>query len=228
MSKFENKLRKRTERYIVAAPLLTDLANIGEFTVVAYKKFKGLRISDRQTILPVYDDLIVTQSYNVGGAVVDGSIALIDLFSGELLTDFDISSIEFDDNQQSIILIRDGLRGLFDMAQRRIVLDTRYETITREPGTRFSWTFSPHDGYAIIDRLSDNKIELGHGIEACFDECHGHIFVVRGGTVRMLDYDGMEDAEGYRKLLVKLGGRLTLYNSTFAISVIADVYGNIL
>jgi hypothetical protein len=64
--------------------------------------------------------------------------------------------------------------------------------------------------------------------DECFDEIHGHIFITKDGKVQLITSDGLSDMYAYRELLVSLGGRITLYNSTHGVSIIADVYGHVL
>lgn len=228
MSRFDEKINKRLDRFYSGSTEVSSIINCGPFTVVTQRKFKGVYVNGNPGVYPVYDDVALDPGLNIGAVFIDGMAALVDLYDGSLLSDFEYDRIEFSSAEHSIVVYKEGLKGLFDVAKRQLVLKAEHKEINTDAGTRFTWTYSPSEGYTVLDSIKNKRIYLGHSPEICFDECHGHIFILKDGMVRMLTEQGMDDVYGYRELLASLGGRITLYNSSRAISAVADIYGAIL
>lgn len=227
-TKFDTRLSKRLERMIASPEAVIACGNAGPFIVISQRNFKGLSLDGAEMVAPVYDDILAHPELNVAAVMMDGLWAIIDIFEGHLLTDFEYDSIEFAPADHCVVLMRDGKKGLFDVITRSVSRKAEYYEISKAAGTRYTWSYSPIKGYEYYDSLEKRSIPLGHGVDECFDETHGHIFVIRDGMVQMLTTDGLRDIVGYRRLLAANGGRLTLYNSSRGVSVVADIYGNIL
>ena len=228
MSIFDDKITKRLERLASRMNDIGIIYNDGAYSVVANRKYKGVSVKGAVTVQPVYDDVRVHPLLVAGAVIIEGKIAIIDLHSGELLTDFKYDDIAFEPAQHSIVLYKDGLTGLFSVSNKRIVEEPSYSDMNRTVGNRYGWMYSPVDGYVISDNKTGERTALGFDVDECFDETHGHIFILRNDRILMLTSDGMEDVFGYRQLLSKLGGRITLYNSSRCVSAIADIYGYVL
>ena len=228
MSRFDEKLESRTDRFLDLGPDVERHSSYGPFTIIGQRRYKGVEVDGAKGVLPIYDDVKIDGDLNVGAVFMEGKAALVDLYEGTLLTDFDYDDVEFSAADHSVILKKEGRKGLFDVQTRNVVMDTAYHEINRNVGQRFSWSYSPEAGYEINDSLKDRTIQLGKGVEECFDEKYGHIFVLRDGRIQMIDDEGYSDAKGYRSLLASLGGRLDLYNSVKGILVTADIYAHII
>lgn len=228
MSIFDDKIMKRLERFASRNSDMVIVANEGSYSIISNRKYKGVSIDGAITVPPIYDNLQLHPLLIAGSVEIEGKKAIIDLYSGELLTDFKYDDIAFEPTQHSIKLYKDGLTGLFSVANKCVVEEPSYSDMNRNGCGRYGWMYSPVDGYIISDRVTGEKTSLGFDIDECFDETHGHIFILKHGKVRMMTADGMEDVYGYRKLLSSIGGRLTLYNSSSGVSAIADIYGILL
>lgn len=228
MSIFDDKITKRLERLASRMNDIGIIYNDGAYSVVANRKYKGVSVEGTVTVQPVYDDVRLHPLLVVGAVIIEGKTAIIDLHSGELLTDFKYDDIAFEPAQHSIVLYKDGLTGLFSVSNKRVVEEPSYSDMNRNVGNRYGWMYSPVEGYVISDNKTGERTVLGFDIDECFDETHGHIFILRNDRILMLTSDGMEDVFGYRQLLSELGGRITLYNSSRCVSAIADIYGHVL
>lgn len=224
----DNKLSRRLNKMIDSPVPVGIIANVGGYAVTTQRSFKGLSMDERQLIAPIYDDIRVDPYLTVAAVMMEGLWALIDISRGTLLTDFNYDDFKFFPENHSIVLIKDGKSGLFDVAQGKLLLDVVYEEISHSPGTRYLWTYSSLSGYEYFDYRTNVTIKLGHDIQECFDECHGHIFAVRDNRVHLLNSNGLSDYTAYRRLLAEIGGRITLFNSNRGVTAVADIYGNIL
>lgn len=227
-TRHDKKINKRLERLIASPVEVTKCGSIGHLDIITQRDCKGLGYNGNRLIAPVYDDITANAELPVAAVMIDNQWALIDINTADLLTDFEYDNIEFSPNTHSIIVVKNGQRGLFDVAARRIVRQASYNEISHTPGRRYTWAYSPADGYEFFDSQTGQTIRPGHSVQQCFDEAYGHIFVVRDGKVQMLNDDGLSDPIGYRRLLASLNGRLKLYNSTRGVSATADIYGEIL
>lgn len=224
----DNKLSRRLNKMLDSPVPINVIANAGNYDVITQRSFKGLSASGNQLIVPIYDDIRVDPHLNVAAVMIDSLWALIDIYSGKLLTDFNYDDLEFSSTNHSVVLIKDGKYGLFDVAQSTMLLDVEYEDISYSTGTRYLWTYSSSGGYEYYDFFTHTIIRVGHDVQQCFDECHGHIFVIRDNRVQLVNANGLSDTMAYRKLLSKIGGRITLFNSNRGVSAVADIYGNVL
>ncbi len=227
-TKFDDKILKRLERFESRGSEFSSIGSLDGLDLISSRGYKGLCKEGTLIIPPVFDDLTIYPHSNLGSVEICGLLAVVDLESGDLLTDFDYDNLDFSSSDHSIVLVRDGLKGLFDVESRRIIHDARFSAIDRSPSKRFSWTYSAEEGYTVIDMKENLRTCLGQDVDVCFDEKYGHIFVYRDKKIRMLTETGTEDLPGYRKLLSSIGGRLSLYNSCNHIAVVADIYGRVL
>ena len=229
MSKFEEKIRKRWERFESRGHEYTIIDNSGNYAVITNRGYKG--IADSQGIIkipPVYDDIMIYPSFNMASVTMEGLMAVIDVLTGDLLTDFKYDHLEYSPADHSIILCKDGLKGIFSVMSKSVVHEPQFSDINKSVSSRFSWMFSPSEGYFMEDSATGKSVYLGNDIDECFDETHEHIFIYKNKKIAMLSENGTEDIIGYRKLLSSLGGRISLYNSSRHTSAIADIYGCVL
>lgn len=229
MSKFEEKIRKRWERFESRGQEYSIIDNSGNYAVITNRGYKG--IADSQGIIkipPVYDDIMIYPSFNMVSVVMEGLMAVLDVTTGELLTDFNYDRLECSPSDHSIILYKDGLKGLFSVMSKSVVHEPQFSDINKSVSSRFSWMFSPQEGYFMEDSTNGNSVYLGNDIDECFDETHGHIFILKDNRIKMLTENGTEDIVGYRELLASLGGRISLYNSSRGVCAVADIYGHVL
>lgn len=228
MANYDSKLNRRKERYAVSPEQEKVIGTCGAFSITAHKRYKGVRGDNSVGLDPVFDDVILDGTTKICGVSIDGAIALADIFTGDILTSFEYDKIEFVTSEHSIIIYKDGKKGIFDIARREVVHQPLYDSISNRGASRFSWSFSEQDGYTMIDSANGNKINIGSDIDECFDEAFGHIFILLDGKILMLNDEGYADKAGYRELLSSLNGRIRLHNSVKQISVTADIYGNLL
>ncbi|MDE6409348.1 MAG: hypothetical protein K2K81_03770 [Muribaculaceae bacterium] len=228
MSEIERKYERRLERFEANGKKYTLLSNVNGYTFIEYKSYKGLLSVNNIILPPVFDSIGFDPTLKMAFVEIDGLKAIVDLFTGERLTPYNYDKIEFYAQDHSIIIYKNGLKGLFDVIKRCVEVEPGYSMVNRTSATRFTWMYAPEEGYYMQDSLKGHNIFLGSDIQECFDETNGHIFILRNNKIRMLTDEGTEDMMGYRKLLAKLNGRLTLYNSVKGVGVVADIYGNVL
>lgn len=229
MNEIESKIDKRLMRWETSPRPLETVMTAGRFTVVAQRGYQGLR-DDRNTLTvpPVYDTVIAGQSAPVCGLSVDGRIALADCATGRLLTEFLYDAIVFRPDGMTVEVVRGSKRGLYDTVANKLEIAPDDEYVAQKSGGRFTWSYTPGEGYTFHNLETGRKIVAGNNIELCFDEAYGHIFGIFEGRVSVVTDEGLRDDAAYRDLLVRLRGRIELSNYDRGIHIVADIYGNVL
>lgn len=228
-TKHDDKLNKRLDRWIGSGAKAHHFRTVGSWVELRNGSYCGLQQVDGSDGIPaIYDSIQYDPSISIGVVEIDKELAIIDIQNGQLLTDFRYDKVEFTSGNQSAVLHKNNLKGLFDIALRKEIFAPIYNDISIRAGLRYAWTYSSTEGYCYIDTFSGKCIALGDMPDECFDETHGHIFILKAGKVQLITDDGVSDPYAYRELLASLGGRITLYNSTHGVSIIADIYGCVL
>jgi hypothetical protein len=227
-TKYDIKLRRRSDRLDASNEEAQPIRRMGILTELQHGNYHGLRVNGYHGVPAIYDSINFSLSVPIGVVEIDKEFAIIDIYKGELLTDFCYDQVEFMNGNQTALLRKKNMKGLFDIIRCKEIFAPVYDDISIRAGFRYAWTYSSTEGYCYIDTQTRKRISLGKMPDECFDETYENIFIIKGGKVQLINSDGISDEYMYRKLLSSLGGRIKLNNSAHGVSVIADIYGCIL
>ncbi len=216
------------------------VSEYSRYTIVAREDWFGLVLNQDESVvaLPtVFDEINVVELGDTLMAMccVDGiwGAFLIDMFSDEImdLSDtilkFEYSHLCFNSNYGSVTLCKNDLYGLYSINDRKIVLQPKYQDVTLIVSNRYLWAKNVAGRFLFIDKVEQKEIYPISPVMV-YDCENAMIFELDANRVYMSNERGDVDKYGFRKLLFKNGGRLSLNNTRYNITKVCDIYGCIL
>lgn len=204
-----------------------DIKTIGDYTLIMSNKWHGIRSNKGQTLLdPIYDYVDVMEDVCMCIVKVMDTYLLYDLVDARFVNLPELNSYKRFGYMLEVTT-DDGV-GLFSFRMKRLLVPTRYLETTHTDKGRYLWVKTVDGEYGFYDTLTAGIVKVPKATSECLDGHEDYMFVVVDNRVHCINETGNYDPDRLRVCALQNKGRIRLTNSNRHISIISDVYGNIL
>lgn len=227
MSKMDRTLQLRRRRIEEEKHQSRDIRVIGDYVLIESNKWQGIRSAHGEILVePIYDCIDVMDDIRMCILKIHKSYMLYDLADCKL-----ISMPKMNGYQRHGFMLEvktDSGVGLFSCRLRRLLLPTQYLETTHAESSRYLWVKTADGSFAFYDTVTEATIKCPQNTSYCLENSGDLMFVVIDNKVACINENGIFDTNGLRMQALQDGGRIRLSNNNLSISIVADIYGNIL
>lgn len=219
----EERINKDKNQFFVEA---CSVRNAYGMDVIQRKKYYGISMNGNIILPPVYEEVIPLSS-NVVVLKIKDRYALFQMDEAGYLSQFEFSSLVMEDGYCKLYKDTDNIT-LYDCNNNTLIIGKRgySEYGLRQNKSQYFWA-KRGKFFDFIHRESGRVISMP-GLIMAYDTLEGMIGLDEYDRVSCYDEYGVEDKDVLRELVINAGGYLTLYNYSYNIEHVIDVYGNIL
>lgn len=204
-----------------------DFKYLGDYTVVQSNGWLGIRAANGQKLLePIYDDADVMNDISMCIVMVKGVHLLYNIADRCFVKMPDINS--YQRYGYMLEVTTDDGTGLFSCRAKQMLVPPRFLETTHTDNSRYLWVKTKDGEFAFYDILTTAIVKCPENTNECFDAQGDLMFIEAGNKVYCLDETGHYDPDKLRRAALQGRGRIRLTNHNRHISVISDIYGNII
>ena len=196
------------------------------FDIIKKKKFYGVSANGDIILQPIFDEIIILTSSTISAKICD-YIALYSSDKKAWITHFKYTLIDKIETYYRLFVDAKSF-VLFDTLSNKVLpnINSYDEFNLKQRNTEYCWARKGRF-YDFIHRQSWKCISIPAMVMAYDTDC-GMFGMDENGTVSLYDKTGRKNNFELRKIVLKEGGYLALFNYTYNIEHVIDVYGNIL
>lgn len=219
------KMRKR--RLEVEKIPASDFKSLGDYTVVQSNGWLGIRAANGQKLLePIYDDADVMNDISMCIVRVKDVHLLYNLADRCFVEMPDINS--YQRHGYMLEVNTDDGTGLFSCRTKQMLVPPLFLETTHADNGRYLWVKTTADEFAFYDILTAAIVKCPENTRECFDSQGDLMFIEVDNKLHCLDETGHYDPDKLRRKALQGIGRIRVTNYNRHISVISDIYGNII
>lgn len=227
MSSIDKTLKMRRRRLEVEKIPERVFKPLGDYTAVECNGWLGIRaVNGRMLLEPIYDDVDVMSDISMCIVRVKDVYMLYSLADGWFVDMPDINS--YQRYGYMLEVTTDDGKGLFSCRTKQMLVPPRFLETTHADKGRFLWVKTPAGEFAFYDILTATIVMCPEDTRECFDTQGDLMFIESGNKVHCLNETGHYDPDKLRHVALQGLGRIRLTNYNRHITVISDVYGNLI
>lgn len=199
------------------------------FGIVSQLQSAPLAPADRlRFILPcVADEITAVTDTGLFVVRIGGLLALFDADAADWPVSHCFTAYTVADTQNNTMeLLKDSRKGLFDFKSKRLVIPIAYDEVTLWAGGEYLWV-KQQGNFHFVKRLTGQFISLFNACMA-FDTLRGMFALRHDGTLCCFTDEGYVDEAQYRRYIIERHGRGEFYNYRTHALYITDIYGRVL
>ena len=195
--------------------------------IIMLREFYGLSKKGKTVLLPAFDEVMFSVDGKLAYCRIDDNWMVYGAEDGKEILHQSLPDIpiQYDAFGTLEVVKGKGCHGLFDLFSRTMLLEARYDEVDPCPIYSHLWVRRGEE-WGFVEKASGREA-LFSGMTMAF-EADGGLFLQRNDEVMALDSEWHFDPFALRKYVISNQGRGTAHNDKYHISVVFDVYGNIL
>lgn len=204
-----------------------NFKSFGEYTVVESNGWLGIRASSGQMLLePIYDGVDVMSDISMCIVRVKEVYMLYNLADRRFIEMPDMNS--YQRFGYLLEVTTDDGAGLFSCRTKQMLVPPLFLETTHADNGRYLWVKTTADEFAFYDILTAAIVKCPENTRECFDSQGDLMFIEVDNKLHCLDETGHYDPDKLRRKALQGIGRIRVTNYNRHISVISDIYGNII
>lgn len=227
MNNIAKTLRMRRRRLEVEKCSFCNIKTIGDYMLVESNRWYGIRSNRGLTLLePIFDFIDVLDDICICIVKVKDTYLLYDLADDRFV---DVPEMSGYQRFGYMLEVKtdDGV-GLFSCRTKRLLVPPRYQETTHVERGRYLWVKTIDGEFAFYDTQMKSIVKCPNNTSECLDGHEDYMFIVVDHRVHCINETGNYDPDRLRACALLNRGRIRLTNYNRHISVITDVYGNII
>lgn len=177
-------------------------------------------------ILPVFDEVVLSQDETIAFCRIDQLWTLYNTSTGEeiLTQSFPTLPIYYD-TYNTLELVSNDHRGLYDIKNQRLLLETVFDDVDCCAMYSHLWV-RENRLWGYVNKETGKKT-LVPEMDMAY-EANGGLFLRCGDNIICVNEGGFADVQSLRKFVLEGNGRGKVRNEKYHETVIFNIYGNIL
>lgn len=200
---------------------------IGDTDVVLMKKHYGLSRGGELILLPVFDDISISEDGSVFFGRISNLWTMYDIFSGQELVPQSFEDLPvFNYAHRTLeIIIDDEHHGLYDVNGKRMVLQPEYDDVDCSTAFSHLWVKKGRR-WGYVNKATGQET-LVYDMDMAY-EADGGLFIRREQIILLIDERGISDEHALRRFVLAHNGRGVVRNAKYHETTYFDIYGNII
>lgn len=217
----------RHRRLEVEKCSICGINTIGNYTLVESNKWYGVHSNSGQTLLePIFDYIDVMDDICMCIAKVMDTYLLYSIAENRF-----VNLLEMNHYQRfghMLEITNDDGVGLYNCRMQQLLIPPRYQETTHVAKGRYLWVKTADGEFAFYDTQKTGIVRCPKATSECLDGPEDYMFIIVDHRVHCINEMGNFDPNRLRAFALRSKGRIRLTNDNRHISIITDVYGNII
>lgn len=210
------------------------LASVRDVSVVERNGWQGVRVGQGDSgciAMPIiYDSVRLVDS----GRCMVAEVSIDDKAGAWILNDnpkaivaCEYDNVACDPLWGGLLIKSGGLEGLYSIPLNRMIFECCYAEVSLNAMSRFIWARKPEGSFIYYDS-NTGRVETLPGAMRIFETDEGVLYSDEDNYVHLVNYAGVTDPLGLRRMVAAAAGRLRLHNSRMQTECVCDSTGYII